>query len=451
MICKVCSHCGLCPGDSPVEKEISVLTECGTELFHTSDSFSPSDIGIALDIGTTTIALRTVSLFDGHHLCSFGEPNFQSKFGSDVVSRISFSLTPEGFEKLHDSICLQVSRMVVKAMQICQSAFLAKRMGRVNFKRISVAGNTVMESLLAGFDVSGLAVWPFRIPESFGFSSNAKKYLGAYGFDQEDCEIYFAPVAGAFVGGDTVAAMVAAGFHLDDGKTKFLADIGTNCEMAVRNGITGEIHCTSTSAGPAFEGFGIECGSGAVEGSIVKVDMENERMVCSVIGGGKAKSIAGTGLVSAVSQFLKNGLIDATGAFTDESSDRLVVSGSVYLTQNDIRNFQLAKASVCSGLKILCDKVAKVEIPEVYLAGGFGVSLDVGDSVSVGMIPESLSHQVASLGNGSLAGATMFLVDDELRKKALEIAKQSQVLDLAQYDGFQEKFVSSINFKKNVG
>ncbi|MDY4131758.1 MAG: hypothetical protein SOX78_00740, partial [Treponema sp.] len=156
MICKVCSHCGLCPGDSPVEKEISVLTECGTELFHTSNSFSPSDIGIALDIGTTTIALRAVSLFDGHHLCSFGEPNFQSKFGSDVVSRISFSLTPEGFEKLHDSICLQVSRMVVKAMQICQSAFLAKRMGRVNFKRISVAGNTVMESLLAGFDVSGL-------------------------------------------------------------------------------------------------------------------------------------------------------------------------------------------------------------------------------------------------------------------------------------------------------
>ena len=179
--------------------------------------------------------------------------------------------------------------------------------------------------------------------------------------------------------------------------------------------------------------------------------MENERVVCSVIGGGKAKSIAGTGLVSAVSQFLKNDLIDATGAFTDESSDRLVVSGSVYLTQNDIRNFQLAKASVCSGLEILCDKVAKVEIPEVYLAGGFGVSLDVGDSVSVGMIPEPLSHQVASLGNGSLAGATMFLVDDELRKKALEIAKQSQVLDLAQYDGFQEKFVSSINFKKNVG
>ena len=448
MICKVCSHCGLCPGDLPVEKEISVLTECGAELFHTSDSFSPSDIGIALDIGTTTIALKAVSLFDGHHLCSFGEPNFQSKFGSDVVSRISFSLTPEGFEKLHDSICLQVSRMVVKAMQICQSAFLAKRMGRVNFKRISVAGNTVMESLLAGFDVSGLAVWPFRISESFGFASNAKKYLGAYGFDQEDCEIYFAPVAGAFVGGDTVAAMVAAGFHLDDGKTKFLADIGTNCEMAVRNGITGEIHCTSTSAGPAFEGFGIECGSGAVEGSIVKVNMENERVVCSVIGGGKAKSIAGTGLVSAVSQFLKAGIIDYEGAFADDSMVMHNVSESVYLTQKDIRNFQLAKASLCSGLEILCDIVPSEVHPELFLAGGFGVKLDVADAVSVGMIPQKLCHHVFSIGNGSLAGATMFLVDDSLRDTAFDLAKNSLVLDLARYEGFQDRFVSALDFRK---
>lgn len=410
------------------------------------NSFFSCDIGIALDLGTTTIALRAISLFDGRQLCSFGESNSQSKYGSDVVSRISFSLVPDGLKKLHDSIGMQVTRMVSKAVQICQSAFLANRMGRVCLKRISVAGNTVMESLFAGLDVSGLASWPFRIPDKFGFSSPAENYLACYGFDIEGCEIYFSPVAGPFVGGDTVAAMVASGFHLDDGKTKFLADIGTNCEMALKDGVTGEIHCTSTSAGPAFEGFGIECGSGAVEGSIVKVAVDNGKLVCSVVGGGDAKSIAGTGLVSAVAQFLKLGAIDGTGAFDDDSFDRLKVSGSVYLTQSDIRNFQLAKASVCTGLEILCDKLTSINQPELYLAGGFGVKLDVADAVSVGMIPNSLCQHVASIGNGSLVGATMFLVDDRLRNVALELASRCQVLDLAQHEDFQDRFVSALNF-----
>ncbi|MDO4505734.1 MAG: ASKHA domain-containing protein [Spirochaetales bacterium] len=451
MICRVCRHCGLCPGDSSVEKGFSVLLEGEGVPFTPGHSFLPCDIGIALDLGTTTIALRALSLFDGRVLCSFGESNLQSKYGSDVVSRISFSLSSGGLEKLRDAIGSQVSRMVTKAMQICQSAFLAKRMGRVCLKRIAVAGNTVMESLFAGLDVSGLAAWPFDIPDRFGKSLPAKNFLGNFGFDDEGCELYVAPVAGPFAGGDTVAAMLAAGFHLDDGKTKFLADIGTNCEMAVRNGGTGEIHCTSTSAGPAFEGFGIECGSGAVEGSIVRVAMDNGTMVCSVLGGGEAKSIAGTGLVSAVSRLLESGQIDSTGAFTCDSCDRLQVSGSVYLTQKDIRNFQLAKASVCSGLEILCDKAEPVDCPEIYLAGGFGVKLDVGESVSVGMIPEALSHRVVSLGNGSLTGATMLLVDDGLRNTALKIAAKSQIIDLAQYEGFQERFVSAINFNKTVG
>lgn len=446
MICRGCRHCGLCSGDSYIEKEVSVLLEGKGAVCHPMNSFSPCDIGIALDIGTTTIALRAISLFDGRQLCSFGEANSQAEYGSDVVSRISFSLTPDGLSVLHDAIGAQTCRMISKAEQICQASFLASRLGRVCLKRISVAGNTVMESLFAGLDVSGLASWPFKVPDRFGFSSPAKKYLGAYGFDHEDCELYLAPVAGPFVGGDTVAAMIAAGFHNDDGKTKFLADIGTNCEMAVRDGSSKKIYCTSTSAGPAFEGFGIECGSGAVEGSIVKVSVDNGNVSCSVIGGGDARSIAGTGLVSAVAQFLELGIIDDTGAFVDVSSDRRNISGSVYLTQKDIRNFQLAKASVCSGLDILCDRLTCIDRPDLYLAGGFGVKLDVDEAVSVGMIPQILCHNVLSLGNGSLAGATMFLVDDSLRDKALQLAEQSNVIDLAQYKGFQDRFVSSLNF-----
>ncbi len=416
----------------------------GIAGFNVDSSLPSNHVGIAFDVGTTTIACALYCLSTGDEIISFGEGNEQVTFGTDVISRISFSMKDDGFDKLHGLMKMQVGRMISRAMLLCQAEFFSERRGRAELKKIVVAGNTVMESFLAGVSVRQLASAPF-VPEStFGFEGYASIFFGDV--VPVDCSIYFVPCVSGFIGGDIVCSMLSAGFHESAACNRFLADIGTNCEMCVIGKNTEKIICTSTAAGPAFEGYGIECGSPAVRGAIVKVSLDGECPECTVIGGGEPISISGTGLVSAISEMVKKGHINRDGSFVDETQERFCLSEKVWLSVKDIRNFQLAKGAVYSGLEMLSCNVEKSDGAVLFLAGGFGNELSVLDAVNIRMIPGDLKDKMVPLGNGSLYGASMILLDDAMRKKAEELCCRCSVLELAGNEEFSRTFISSMDF-----
>src|SRR5574344_943084 len=249
MICKVCHHCGLCEGDGSVVQNKNMLVEqsltfgAGGDVAAPGDaSFSPSDIGIAFDIGTTTIAATAYTLRDAKQIFSCGEENYQIQFGSDVIARISFASTPEGYDALHKIVLIQLNHIIQRILASVEPQFLAARIGRASLKKIVIAGNTAMESFAAGVSVAGLATFPFTSGSKFGFTVPAKKLFNEKSVVPPDAEIYFAPVVSAFVGGDTVCAMSATGFG-EQAQPLLLADVGTNCEMALFNPQTGGILC----------------------------------------------------------------------------------------------------------------------------------------------------------------------------------------------------------------
>lgn len=447
MLCKKCCHCGLCPGDgfSPKNLEVELKNEVKA-AFNCDSSLPVNYVGIAFDIGTTTIACSLFCLANGKELFSFGEENKQTEYGTDVVSRISFALAEGGFAKLSRAVKGQLCSMTKNAMLNCQAVFSSMRRGRPELKKIVIAGNTAMESFAAGVSVKSIATFPFTMESFFGFEISAAQVFDGMDFLYGDCKVYFAPAISAYVGGDIVCAMAACGFLSNDGKVKFLADIGTNCEMCVMAS-DGKITCTSTSAGPAFEGYGIECGAPAGMGSIAEVAFENKtgQFNCSVIGGGVAENITGTGIISAVSECLKNGLISADGEIKS-GTDRINLTEKVYLSQKDIRNFQLAKGSVFCGLKILAGKIKPFADALLFLAGGFGTKIDVAEAVNVKMIPQELGKNVAAMGNGSLAGASLLLLDESLRKSAESLARTCTALDLSNEAAFQAEFIKALDF-----
>ncbi|MDO5774373.1 MAG: ASKHA domain-containing protein [Spirochaetales bacterium] len=444
MICSVCLHCGLCEG-SESKKNISVLADfSGLENLKGDNSLPLNFVGIAFDIGTTSIAANLFTLKDGILVSSAGEENCQVEFGSDVVSRISFSSSPSGLEKLHKSILSQIEKISKKLILSSQNFFVENRRGRAVLKRIVISGNTAMESFVLGISAASLAQFPFSLPSKFGFSVQANE-LGAFETIPPDCDFYFAPTVESFVGGDMVCAMIACGF-LEKDKNKFLADIGTNCELCVYSADSNKIFCASTSAGPAFEGYGIECGIPAQEGAISKIEiLENKKIKSYVLGNGKAIGICGTGILSAVSEFLKSGIIDSFGSFVSER-EKIILKDEIYICQKDIRNFQLAKSAVLSGLEILSEK-SGCKSGTLYLAGGFGSLLDIKDACAVKMIPSFLSEKTFAAGNASLCGASILLLNLGLRKSACELAENSVHVDLAQDKSFEGLYIKNLNFK----
>ena len=443
MICSVCRHCGLCEG-SETKKNISVLADfSGFENFKGDISLPLNFVGIAFDIGTTSIAANLFALKDGILVASVGEENCQIEFGSDVVSRILFSSKPSGLKKLHESILSQIERISKKLILASQNFFVANRRGRAVLKRIVISGNTAMEAFVLGISAASLAQFPFSLPSKFGFSIQANE-LWNFENIPPDCDFYFAPAIESFVGGDTVCAMIACGF-LEKNENKFLADIGTNCELCVYSAKSDKVFCASTSAGPAFEGYGIDCGIPAQEGAVAKIKiLEKNKIKCFVLGNGKAIGICGTGILSAVSEFLRNGIIDSFGTFIS-GKEKIVLQDEIYICQKDIRNFQLAKSAVLTGLEILSEK-SECKSGTLYLSGGFGSLLDIKDSCDVKMIPNFLSKKTFAAGNASLCGASFLLLNLNLRKSACELAENSIHLDLAQDKLFENLYIKNLNF-----
>ena len=427
---------------------------------------SPSEVALAVDVGTTTVAVAAWSLSSRKILSVVAEKNAQSKYGSDVINRIDFAVKlPSGGKILHDCLVKQLEKMFASALAAAYQKM--PRGFRPHVGKIVLTGNSTMLSFAAGVSVEGLAAVPFSLASKFDFSVAWKELSPSNAsVIPSDAEVYFPPVVGAFIGADTVCAMLAAGFDLDAEKPLLLADVGTNSEMALfvpaSSSASARILCTSAAAGPAFEAANISCGMPSVNGAVDKVRIEGGKISVRTIGNAPAKGVCGSGLISSVSEFLRNGMVDSHGTI-EEKKDRLGVDSrgqkidlteSVSVSQSDIRNLQLAKSAVKTGLDYLLARFStfspkKISEPGMrfFLAGGFGSRIDIEESVRIGLLPSSLLGGVSQIGNAALFGASAILFSEKLKEKARLLSKKSTQINLAAVPDFQQKFLGNIDFE----
>lgn len=382
--------------------------------------------GLAVDIGTTTVAAYLYDLRTGKCLHARGEMNAQRAWGSDVISRIQHAASAEGLARMCGTIRAQVKDM---ARSLCGSL--------ESIRWVSIAGNTVMEHIFAGLSPRGIGVAPFTPLSLFGRETPAADMLDGFA---SDAVIYLCPAAAGYVGGDITAGLASSGLDERDGKTLFI-DIGTNGEM-VLGGRQGLI-CCAAAAGPAFEGAGIACGSPARTGAINRVETD---LSYTVLGGGVPQSICGSGVLDAMAALLRQGKIDETGRM---DGSECYIGGSVYLSARDVRQIQLAKAAVRAGIETLAEVsgTRMEDIDEVVLAGGFGARLRVRSACAIGLLPPVLMDRVRCVGNSAGKGAALALTAQG-RRRIERVQKLCRYEELSALPMFRDKFIDAMTFEE---
>lgn len=362
--------------------------------------------GIAVDIGTTTIAIQLLSLVTGECIQTYTTVNHQRGFGADVISRIKASVEGKKAE-----LKASIQQDLVQGIRyVVEQAGVAA--GQV--QEIVIAGNTTMIHLLMGYDCKGLGEYPFT-------PVNIKPIESAYKDILEDdflsARVRIVPGISTFVGGDITAGLYSCDMDRHE-EYSLLIDLGTNGEMALGN--KDRIIVTSTAAGPAFEGGNIEWGVGSLEGAIAGVKIAEGKAEVRTIGDKAPIGICGTGVIETVAELIKAELVDETGCLDDDYFDDgypLAVTAEgeeIVFTQQDVREVQLAKAAVRAGIETLFLRygISKEQVSRVYLAGGFGFKLDCQKAIEIGMIPAEFSGKVEAVGNSSLGGAIKCLLSE---------------------------------------
>ncbi len=413
--------------------DLPAVLECGQwhmDVLADSASLSGAGkhgLGIAIDLGTTTIAAQIVDLASGNVLGVETELNPQAPFGSDVMSRIRSAL--------HGDDLTSVIRRALGQMTVRLAS------GRqAQIVEVVLVGNTVMHHLFSGCDIEPLSHSPF-----------ASSHLGVQRFSSRElgwslpvaCTIRFVNCLGGFVGSDILAGIIATGMtHSDD--LIALIDLGTNGEIAIgnRHGVV----CASTAAGPAFEAGSIRMGMRAATGAISHVSLVAGEIKATVIGDVEPRGICGSGLVDAVAAGLTAGAILPSGRVTS-GSKLFLVAGSIVLYQADIRELQLAKAAIASGFKLLLKRLGAgvCDLKSIYLAGAFGNYVQIESAIRIGLInaPRELVH---AAGNTALRGAKMLLLaSQEPPLPAIDH------VSLAADSGFQDEFAGCMSFPAHSG
>ncbi len=419
---------GVCRVQTLARKEgEQILTDTGAVPRSLQPTFSK--YGVAIDIGTTTLAARLYDT-EAHLLAQVACSNPQGEWGADVISRIEAALSGKGgalataIRKALDGILAELAKQAdISAMEI---------------DGMVVTGNTVMLVLLNEESVESFSHAPFDVGHLFGETVRAEHL--ALSSVRPDTPVYLPPCISAFVGADITCAILSSGL-LDGNETAMLADIGTNGEMVLRHGE--ELTVCSTAAGPAFEGVGISMGMRGTVGAIDRVSLQNGEIRAHVIGDGTPIGICGSGLVDAASCILQTGALDASGFLED---DPFVIGHGVSLTQKDIRALQLAKSAICAGMIALVRgaRLPFDEIRTLYIAGGFGNYLDPKNAASIGLLPRVLSEKMQTVGNAALGGAVMLLLDERSRSVARQIATRASVLDLPSSEIFADYYISGM-------
>lgn len=429
--------------------------------------------GIAIDIGTTTLAAELISLTDGICLKTASSVNHQRAYGADVISRIRAAASGDA-EKLRESILKDVRNLA-------ETLLAGQDENVLNVSKIVIAGNTTMIHLLLGYSCVGLGAAPFTpvnlAPEDMTWGelngeyeetresgdakesgvardgSDAREHgyvreCGHTGINQTT-KVQIMPGISAFVGGDITAGMMGCGMRPD--KCEMLIDIGTNGEMVLAAG--DHFLVSSVAAGPAFEGGNISCGMPGVPGAVCRaVLFGKNNMVTKTIGNKPAIGLCGTGIIDVMYELVRHHIVDTQGILGEPWFEKgfPVVPGKIYFTQEDIRQVQMAKAAICAGLEVLLQKsnISYEQIKKVYVAGGFGMGLDMEKALGIGLLPIGLRRKLTPVGNSALEGAARCLTHSKESSdmQPQEIAAISHEINLADTPEFQELYLKHMQF-----
>lgn len=444
-----CEECGRCNGINKILK----ADNRKTRMMYFPDDFVTESgregLGAAFDIGTTTVVGMLWDLKTGRMMDILAETNPQNKYGADVISRITYCGRSE--EKLAELSGLIRSKMNDMLDVMCTRRAAAQ----AEIRRITVCGNTTMSHLAGGYDPMSLALVPFT-PAYEGelvLQASDMKITAAPG-----CTVTIIPNLAGHVGGDINAGIVASRL-LDQKELTLFIDIGTNGEMALTDGER-TLVC-STAAGPAFEGACISQGMRASTGAIEKVEISGSEVTLSTIDNGAPVGICGSGLISAVSEMLRNGVIDATGRMDKKHPRVRLIGGKpvfvlaekpngdpVGLTQKDIREVQLAKGAMQAGASIMLKILGRKpeDIRKVMLAGAFGNFIDREAASRIGLLPRIPLERIEPVGNTAGAGISMVLMNQEEAALARGMAAHVEHVELAAWPEFDTEYMNAMSF-----
>ncbi|HSS67899.1 MAG TPA: ASKHA domain-containing protein [Nocardioidaceae bacterium] len=417
---------------------------------------------IAFDLGTTTVVATLLDTSTGTPAAVASMLNKQQPFGADVITRISATmLDPDALARLRELAGATLNEL---AEDVCKDAGVDP----AKVYEIAVAGNATMVALALGIDPEPLGVAPFimstaTLPATLAAEVGVNVHPRAPAFVM--------PALGAYVGGDIVAGMLASGMDRDK-RLRLFIDVGTNCEIVLGDGE--RILATAAPAGPAFEGGAIRCGMRAADGAIEVVKISDDDVSVQVIGDVQPEGLCGSGLVDAVAELVRVGLLDASGRLIPTAdataklpglADRLgeingervfaltwrepsVFEDAVYISQRDVRELQFAKAAISTGWSLLLEEIGQqqADVQQVLLAGSFGSYLSPASAVRIGLVPKLPVLRIVSAGNVAGEGAKMALLSMQERNGAHALLEEVRYVELSDRSDFNDRFVDQLAF-----
>ncbi|MDR0310093.1 MAG: ASKHA domain-containing protein [Acidobacteriota bacterium] len=427
-----------------------IIDVCGSDVSGSAHGI----FGVAVDIGTTTVSAALVDMGTGEIAAMGSAGNAQIRFGADVITRLIEGSRPGGVSRLREALVDECLCPLIAG--ICEKAGVEPE----QIYRTAVAGNTTMMHLFLGVYGNNIRLEPY-VPAFFSAFGISERDLGL-GI-HPDSDIILAPSVGSYVGGDITAGVFASGIAEKESMSLFI-DLGTNGELVFGN--SDFLMACACSAGPAFEGGEIACGMRATDGAITAVTIDAETMepTYDVIGddGQLPAGLCGSGLIDIISELFRAGIINAKGKFAREGEriradewgltrytvmegDKTLDGGEIYISDADIDNFIRAKGSVFSAVMTMLNSVGMEPemIENVYLAGGIGSGINIGNAIAIGMLPKLPEEHYHYIGNTSLSGAYAMLVSDKARDRINEIANGMTYLELSSVPGYMDEFIAA--------
>ena len=389
---------------------------------------------LAFDIGTTSVVCFLLDPANGTELARSSMRNPQTAFGADVVSRIQSALCGE-LEQQTDAIR---RGMTARIQAVCRNA----RIRPEEIGVVSVVGNPAMQQLFLGISPKNLAGVPFAPVLTEAKHIPCADYLPVC----PHAELLVIPDISGYIGSDTMGCILSTRLYQREELT-LMVDIGTNGEMVLGN--RDRMVACSTAAGPALEGANIQFGMRGTDGAIDHVWLENGAVTYSVIGGGEAKGICGSGIIDAVATGLNMGLLNKRGRIRNESHT-FPLTEKIFLTQEDIRQVQLAKGAVYAGISLMAKQLGADirDIQRVLLAGAFGNYLTPKSACRIGLLPHELCNKIVTVGNAAGSGAKMLACDQALLPLTQKLTTRTRFLELASLAEFPKTFAKAMNFQE---
>ena len=457
---------GLSPAIAAGDRSVTVVVHDRRTVLDVRPGYSDGAWGVAVDVGSTTIAGYLLDLSSGEVAAASGRMNPQIRFGEDLMSRVSYvMMNPGGEADLTAAVRGAVDELVG---ELCEQAGV----DRTSVHDIVVVGNPIMHHLVLGLDPTPLGAAPFTLTTAAAVRGRATDI----GIDLRNAALYVGPCIAGHVGADAAAATLAEGPHRAE-EPMLVVDVGTNAEIVLGDGT--RVLAASSPTGPAFEGAQISCGQRATPGAVerIRIDPHTWEPRLKVIGcelwsdepgfaedldraGLQVSGLCGSGIIEVIAEMFLAGIADRHGVITSDTarSPRIVADGRTFsyvlqtepirlsVTQNDIRAVQLAKAALRAGIDLLREHAGIAEVPDIRLAGAFGAHIDPVRAMVLGLVPDTPPGGVRAAGNASGVGAVRMLLSGEQRVEIERVVRSVVKIETATEPRFQELFVAAMAF-----